>query len=64
MEHTASNIETDTSLLQYLLKVFAMFQMRLLYHEHNGYVLEAISIQCSNCHRNTGLNLKDKKSKK
>ena len=36
-----------------------MFQMRLLYHGHNEYVLENISIQCGNCNRNTGLYLKD-----
>ena len=34
MEHTTSNIETYISILPLLLKVFAMFQMRLLYYEH------------------------------
>ena len=37
-----------------------MFQMSLLYHEHNEDFVKAIAIQCSNCHRNTGLHLKDK----
>ena len=50
MEHTASNIETDISLLPSLFKKIDVFQMRLLYHEHNTDVVEAISIQCSNFH--------------
>ena len=39
-----------------------MFQMRLLYYEHNeeDNVVEAIAIKCSNCHRSTVLHLKDK----
>ena len=62
MEHTESNTETDISLLPSLLKVFAMFQMRLLYPENNKeeHVVESIAIQCSNCHIKTGLNLKDR----
>ena len=62
MEHTASNIETDISQLLSLIKVFDMFQMHLLYHEQNDkeHFMEAIAIQCRNCHRNTGLYLKDK----
>ena len=60
MDHTTSNTETDISLLPSLLKVFAMFQMHLLYHEHNEDIVEAIDIQCSNFHINTGLHLKDK----
>ena len=44
MEHTESNIETDISLLTSLLKVLAVFQMRLLYHGHNEDVVEAILI--------------------
>ena len=36
MEHTASNIETYISLLPSLLKVFAMFQMRLLHNVDKG----------------------------
>ena len=35
MEHTVSNIETYIALLPSLLKVFDMFQMHSLYHEHN-----------------------------
>ena len=62
MENTASNIETDISLLLSLLKVFAMFQMRLLYYEHieEDNVVEAIAIKCINFHINIGLYLKDK----
>ena len=47
MDHTESNIETDVSLLPSLLKVFAMFHMRLLYYEHNEeeHVVEAIDIK-------------------
>ena len=39
-----------------------MFQMRLLYYEHNeeDNVVEAIAIKCRNCHRSTILHLKDK----
>ena len=58
-----SNIEKDISLFLSLLKVFAMFHMRLLYHKHDEeeHVVEAISTQCKNWHRNTGLHVKDKK---
>ena len=58
--------KTDISISQSLLKFFAIFQMRLLYLEYNEeeHVVEAISIQCSNGHRNTGLHLKDKQLKK
>ena len=35
LEHTESNTKTDISLLPSLLKVFAIFQMCLLYYEHN-----------------------------
>ena len=61
MGHTASNIETDISLLLSILNVFDLFQMLLLYYKHNEeeHVVEAISIKCSNYHRNTGLYLKD-----
>ena len=57
MEHTASNIETYISLLPSLLKVFAMFQMRLLHNEHNEHknFVESIAIRCSNFHINNGL---------
>ena len=37
-----------------------MFQMRLLYHEHNEVFVKAIYIQFINLHKNTGLHLKDK----
>ena len=62
MENTAIIIETDISLSPLLLKFLAMFQMGLLYHEHNEgkYVVEAIDIHCINCNIITGLHLKDK----
>ena len=64
MEHTISNIETYISLLLSLLKFFDVFEINLIYHEHNEDVDKASAIQRSNCHRNTGLNLKDKQLKK
>ena len=62
MEHNASNIETDISLLPSLLKFFVMFKIRLLYYEHNEeeHVVEAMAIKCSDFHRNTGLYSKEK----
>ena len=62
MEHTASKIKTYISLLPSLLKVFEMFQMRLLYFELNeeDNVVEAIAIKCCNFHISNGLFLKDK----
>ena len=61
MKHTEGNIEKDILLLPSLLKGFSMFNMCLLYHEHNEYVVETIATQSINCRRNNGLNLKDKK---
>ena len=43
-----------------LFKIFAMFQMRLLYHENKEDIVGDIDIQCKNCHGNTGLHSKDK----
>ena len=59
MDHTAGIIETDTSLIPSLLKVFAMFQIRLFYYKNNeeDNFVEAISIKCNNCDRSTGLTL-------
>ena len=57
MDHTAGSIETDISLITSLLKVFAMFQMRLFNYKHNEEenFAEATVIKCSNCDRSTGL---------
>ena len=43
-----------------LLKLFAMFQLRLLYGKHNEEenVVDAISIRCSKCNKDTGLHIK------
>ena len=62
MENTESNIKTDISLLLSLFKFFAMFQIHLLYHEHDEeeHVVGDISIHCSKFHRNSGLHLNDK----
>ena len=60
MEHTATDIETDISLLPSFLKVFAVFQMCLLYHENKEYVVESIYIKCNHCHINNGLHSRDK----
>ena len=37
-----------------------MFQIRLLYQEHNENSVDSIAIPCINYHRNTSLYLKDK----
>ena len=36
-----------------------MFQMHLFFHEHNEeeHVVNAIAIQCINCHRKNGLHI-------
>ena len=37
-----------------------MIQMCLLYHKHNEDYVDAVAIQCGNCHIKTGLHLRDK----
>ena len=61
MEHTASNIDTFITLLPSLLKVFEMFQIRLLYYEHieEEHVVEAIATEFRNFDSNTSLYLKN-----
>ena len=54
MKHTEGNIDKDVLLLPSLLKGFSVFQMCLLYHEHNEDVVDTIATQCINCRRNTG----------
>ena len=56
MEHTANIIETNNGIISSLLKVFAMFVLRLNYKEGK---LDVISIRCINCKRETGLLLKN-----
>ena len=54
MERTA-NI-TKKGLISSLLKVFAIFELRLSYKEGN---LDVVSLRCINCKRETGLFLKN-----
>ena len=58
MEHTENITEINSGLIPSLLKVFAMFDLRLNYKEGK---LDVISIRCINCKRETGLFLKNKK---
>ena len=66
MEHAASIIETDISIIPFLSKVFAIFQMRLFNYKHNeeDKKVESIFSNCSNCDRSTGLPLKIERVKK
>ena len=51
MEHTANNME-EKGLISSLLKVFAMFEIRL---SHEDEKLDIVSFKCINCKRETGL---------
>ena len=59
VEHTENILRPNKGLIPSLLKVFAMFQLCLFYYtkyeEEN--VVEAISIKCSNCNKDTGLHI-------
>ena len=61
-ENTEGIIETYISLIPSLLKIFAMFQIRLFHFKHNDEenVVQTIAIKCINCDRITGLFLKVK----
>ena len=52
MEHTSKIIETNNGLISSLLKVFAMFELRLSYKEGN---LDVVYLRCIHCKRETGL---------
>ena len=54
MEHTANIINPNKGLITSLLKVFYMFELRLI--DDNDKV-EAIAIRCINCKKETGLYL-------
>ena len=56
MEHTENIMWTNNGLILSLLKVFAMFELRLNCDEEK---LDAISIRCINCKIETGLYLKN-----
>ena len=61
VEHTGNNIGTNMTLLTLLLKVFAIFKMRLWYGNENveGNVVDNIDVRCSNCGKITGLYMKN-----
>ena len=52
MEHTANTTEKNNGLISSLLKIFAMFEIRLSYEDEKLYVL---SIKCINFKIETGL---------
>ena len=56
MEHTAKIMKTNDGRISSLLKVFAMFGLRLNCDEEK---LDVISISCINCKREEGLYLKN-----
>ena len=51
MKHTENYMENN-GLISSLLKVFAMFEIRLNY---KGGTLDIVSLKCINCKRETGL---------
>ena len=53
MEHTANKIQEYKGLISSLLKMFSMFEIRLSFGDE---YLDALSIKCINCKRETGLN--------
>ena len=48
MEHTANIMKTNKGLISSLLKVFAMFELRLISNKEKLYVID---IRCINCKR-------------
>ena len=54
MEHTANIIKPNKGIIPSSLKVFAMFELRLI---NCGDKLEAIAIRCINCKKGLGLYL-------
>ena len=52
MEHTANKMQENKGLISSLLKMFAMFKIRLSFGDKD---LDALSIKCINCKRETGL---------
>ena len=61
MEYTADNVESQIKLLMYLLKLFAVFNMRLWYDNENleENMVDNIGIMCSHCEETTGLSVKN-----
>ena len=54
MEHTVNILKPNKGLIPSLLKLSAMFELRLIY---DRYKLEAVAIRCINCKKETGLYL-------
>ena len=52
MEHNTNIMEKNNGLISSLLKVFAMFELRLSCEEGN---LDVVSLRCIDCKRETGL---------
>ena len=52
MEHTANIINPNKGIIPSLLKLFAMFELRLI---GDKYKLDAIYIRCITCKKETGL---------
>ena len=52
IEHTANIMTENKGLISSLLKVFSMFELRLIGYEEKNYV---VAIMCINCKRETGL---------
>ena len=61
MEHIANILELNKSLVNSLIKVFAMCQLRVFsdkkFEKEN--IVEDIAINCINCNKDTGLYSKD-----
>ena len=55
MEHTENKMPEDKGLISSLLKMFSMLEIRLSFGDED---LDALSIECINCKRETGLNSK------
>ena len=55
MEHTANILKPNKGLIPSLLKVFAIFELRLI---DDRYKLEDIAIRCINSKKETGLYLR------
>ena len=54
LEHNANNIKPNKGIIFSLLKVFVMFGLRLF---DDRYKVEAITIRCTYCKKETGLYL-------
>ena len=53
MEHTANKMQEDKGLISSLLNMFSVFEIRLSFGDKD---LDALSIKCIYCKRETGLN--------